>query len=280
MVAPTRSVMSKPDEGVDPILASRPTCNPYRHAADELIRRLRWDLRPVAWRSRARLRQSRDRFAGQRCVILCNGPSLLHTDFDLLTRHQVFCFGLNKINLLFETSAFRPNCVVAVNPLVIEQNREFYNTTELPLLLDAVGIPHVRFRRNVAFLHTSMQSKFARDCSISVQQGFTVTYVALQLAYHYGFRRVALVGCDHSFAASGPPNSAVRSEGQDQSHFDPRYFSGGQLWHLPDLAGSEYFYSLAGRTFAAFGGEVVNATAGGKLEIFRRQSLASFLSET
>ncbi|WP_277882134.1 hypothetical protein [Oculatella sp. FACHB-28] len=37
-----------------------------------------------------------------------------------------YTFGLNKINLLFEYSEFRPSCIVSVNSFVVEQNAEFY----------------------------------------------------------------------------------------------------------------------------------------------------------
>ena len=97
-----------------------------------------------------------------------------------------------------------------------------------------------------------------------------MTVVALQLAFHMGFRDVALIGCDHNFATKGPANQIMVSGRTDDSHFDPRYFSGGQKWQLPDLCASEYYYAMAGALFAAFGGRIVNSTVGGSLELFPR----------
>lgn len=251
-----------------------PTINPYRHGLRLIWERLRWDLTPESYRSRAKLRAWRDRFKGEKAVIVCNGPSLLKNDLSLLD--GFFSFGLNKINLLFETSSFRPSCVVAVNKLVIEQNQAFFNETELPLFLDGPALRWVNPRANIAYLHCSGQPRMARDCSISVQQGGTVTFVALQLAFHMGFRDVALIGCDHNFAQKGPAHLRVVSGTKDESHFDPRYFSGGMPWNLPDLAASEYFYSMAGETFQQAGGRVVNCTEGGKLELFERRALAEW----
>jgi hypothetical protein len=258
-----------------PLLQTQPTTNPYRYAASLIRERLLWDLHPESFRSRRRLRAWKDRFQGGKAVIVCNGPSLLQSDLSLLK--GVFTFGLNKINLLFERSEFRPSVITAVNHLVIEQNRDFYNSTEIPLFLDRAGRRWVQARDNVAFLHATHQSKFARDVSVSIQQGYTVTFVAMQLAFHLGFRDVALIGCDHNFAAKGPANQTVVSGEKDASHFDPRYFSGGQKWQLPDLAASEYYYSLAADMFAAFGGRVVNCTEGGKLELLQRLQLARWL---
>jgi hypothetical protein len=253
------------------------TVNPIRSALSELAGRLAWDARAESGRSRRLLRAWRDRHAGERCVILCNGPSLLAVDFARLA--GVFTFGLNKINLLFDRSAFRPSCIVAINRLVIEQSAAFYNATGLPLFLDSAGTALVAPRTNVAFLHaTATRGRaFARDCSISVPRGATVTYVALQLAFHMGFTRVALVGCDHSYAQGGRPHEVATAGASDPSHFDPRYFANGMKWQLPDLLQSELDYRTALEAYEAAGRQVVNATEGGKLEIFPRQPLATFL---
>lgn len=240
--------------------------------------RFRWDMSLDSYRSRAKLKQWKNRFPGGKAVILCNGPSLLKTDWSLLQGN--FTFGLNKINLLFEQNSYRPNCIVAVNPYVIEQNIDFYKTTRIPLFLDSAAQKYLRIRTNVCYLHSSSQPKFARDVSVSLQQGFTVTYVALQLAFHMGFRDVALIGCDHNFAQKGPASQTIVANGQDESHFDSRYFSNGMKWQLPDLAASEYYYAMASEAFEEFSGRIINCTDGGKLEIFQRMTLAEWFADT
>ncbi|MFN9914996.1 MAG: hypothetical protein ACK53L_20570, partial [Pirellulaceae bacterium] len=67
----------------------------------------------------------KDRFPNQKAIIVCNGPSLLQTNLELLS--GLFAFGLNKINLLFERNSFRPDVIVAINQLVVEQNADFFN---------------------------------------------------------------------------------------------------------------------------------------------------------
>ena len=255
---------------------ARPTINPYVMAGGLLLRRLRWDVRPQAWSSRQKLRQWKDRFTGQKAVIVCNGPSLLDTDLSLL--EGVFTFGLNKINLLFEKSSFRPSCIVSVNPLVLEQNADFFNQTDIPIFLGTAGIRHIHARQNVAFLHAVQERRFARDCTVSIFEGFTVTYVALQLAFHMGFSRIALIGCDHNFATKGPANKLVTAKGSDPNHFDPNYFANGAKWHLPDLAQSELSYHLARVEYEAAGRSLVNATVGGKLELFPHTDLKTFVT--
>lgn len=252
------------------------TLNPYRRAASLLFNRLKWDIRFEATKSRKKLKKIKNHYEDEKAVILCNGPSLNKTDFSLLK--DEYTFGLNKINLLFDKTTFRPSCIVSVNKFVIEQNSDFFNTTVIPLYLDSEALKYVHSKINVNFLHTAGYRDFAKDCSMSIHQGSTVTYVALQLAFHMGFKKVALVGCDHNFATKGPANKTVISEEKDPNHFDPNYFSGGDKWQLPDLFESEISYMKAKEVYEENGRIIYNATEGGKLDIFPRINLKEFLS--
>lgn len=261
----------------------RETINPYRHAVAEIISRLRWDLQPESWRSRRLLKQQKNQYVGKRCVILCNGPSLNKVDFDLLSdfqkRDQVIVIGLNKIHLLFARTKFRPDLIASVNRLVIEQTANFFNGTSIPLYLVSNALDFVSPRANVAFMQPSCQRKFCRDISLSINLGYTVTFVAMQLAYHLGIRDLALVGCDHNFATKGPANTTSEVAPAEKSHFDPTYYEAGQKWQLPDLAASEYHYSMAAEVFSASLGRVVNCTQGGKLDLYARMDLIDWLAE-
>jgi hypothetical protein len=262
----------------DPLISQIETINPYYRAVMMVLERLTYDLHPYSYSSRKKLRKIKNSYLGKKAVILCNGPSLLETDFDLLK--DVYTFGLNKINLLFDKTDFRPSSIVAVNPYVIVQNSKFYNLTECPLFLDyKAARKYIKNRNNVTFVHSTRINRFARDCSMSLHQGSTVTFIALQLAFHMGFKKIALVGCDHCYSDSGNPNMLVKAKSKDINHFDENYFSENQLWQYPDIEKSEESYRLARHVYTVFGREIVNATVGGKLELFKRQPLSSFLVE-
>lgn len=260
-----------------PSLRIRETNNPYRHSLSVVVDRFKWDLNYKSWSSRSKLKKWKGKHKGEKAVILCNGPSL--NKVDLSSLKGVFTFGLNKINLLFNKSDFRPSVIVAVNSLVIEQNKDFYNCTDIPLFLDSESRQHINFRDNITFLKVSHQQKFACDVSMSLWQGGTVTFVAMQLAFHMGFQEVALVGCDHYFNSRGSRNQLAISAGKDDSHFDPNYFANGMKWHLPDIGTSEYGYYLADDMFRAHSRQIYNATEGGHLDIFERIRLEDFLKK-
>ena len=180
----------------NPIVASRSTINPYFEAAGELLRRIKWDLHPLSWSSRARMRSWKDRFTEQKAIIVCNGPSLLQSDLTLLD--SVYTFGLNKINLLFDKSAFRPSCIVAVNRYVIEQNKDFYNQTDIQLFLDSYATKFVRSRRNVIYTHSTRQKTMARDWDLE-SDVVTRHESARNLRVHRGVD-LALAPADHARA--------------------------------------------------------------------------------
>jgi hypothetical protein len=251
------------------------TVNPYRIALVEIVRRLHWDMQGESWRSRAKMKALKNAYRGGKAIILCNGPSLNRVDFSLL--EGTYSFGLNKIDLLFPRMAFRPSCIVASNLLVIEQRRDFYNQTDIPLFLHSLATSIIASAPNRIFIPaTATNRRFAYDCSMSLYIGHTVTFVAIQLAYHMGFSAVALVGCDHHYETEGPANQRVRAGAVDSNHFDPAYFS-NEMWQLPDLAESENVYRMANDAFERGGRRLVNATDGGRLEVLPRMSLRAFL---
>lgn len=257
-----------------PLLEQTPTINPYRNAAAEVWRRLQWDMTVESWRSRSKMKAFHNIHKGEKAVILCNGPSLLKSDLSLLK--GIKTFGLNKINMLFDKTDYRPDYIASVNPFVNEQNAPFFNSTDIPLFLQNSALKHVKPRKNITYMYPAYQQKFARDCSMSIYEGYTVTFVALQLAYHMGFEQVGLIGCDHNFAQKGHANKTVVSGEKDASHFDPNYFAGGVKWQLPDLLQSEVSYSMARDIFEGSGRRIFNCTEGGFLEVFQRMSLREF----
>jgi hypothetical protein len=215
---------------------------------------------------------------GERAFIIGNGPSLRDTDLSQL--RNVFTFGLNRVYLMFPTLGFQSSCLVSVNDLVVEQCwREmqalsiprFFSWRSrrfLPAELSGADVP--------TFLYTTYESpRFARDARGRLWEGATVTYVALQLAFHLGFQQVILVGVDHQFATQGEANKTVVSDGDDPNHFSPGYFGRGFRWQLPDLATSEIAYTMAREAFANAGREVLDATVGGHLRVFPKVAFAS-----
>jgi hypothetical protein len=224
-------------------------------------------LHPWRWESRKRLAALRDVHKGERCFIIGNGPSLRATDLKKLRNE--FTFGLNRIYLLFPELGFTTTYFLSMNDLVIEQCAAEIMALPIPKFLTWRSRRYIKPTEDTNFLHTTYTGpKFARDVTGRLWEGATVTYVALQLAYHMGFEKVILIGVDHNFVTKGDANKTITSQGDDPNHFDPNYFGKGFKWQLPDLETSERAYRMAKAAFETDGREVLDATIGGKLTVF------------
>ena len=220
--------------------------------------------------SRRRLALMRNSHQGERCFVLGNGPSLARMDLTPLKSEVTF--GLNRVYLLFPKLGFSTTYFVAVNTLVVEQCVEEIKQLGMPKFITWRARHSLRGDDQVTFLDSDYtgEANFSGDVTGRVFEGSTVTYVALQLAYHLGFSEVILIGVDHSFQSAGRPNVTVVSGGNDPDHFSPNYFPTGFRWQLPDLKASESAYLLAWHAYEAAGRRVLDATVGGKLEVFPR----------
>ena len=223
------------------------------------------------WRaSRRDLRLLKDTHGGERCFILGNGPSLRRTDLSRLKGE--FTFGLNRIYLLFAEMGFATSCLVSVNDLVLEQCSAEIAALALPKFITWRARRWFAAAPQTIYIDSDFTGPetFSTEATGRIFEGFTVTYVALQLAFHMGFSEAVLIGVDHNFVTQGPANQAIVSQGEDPNHFSPDYFGKGFKWQLPDLAGSERAYRLARRAYEDAGRHVLDATVGGSLTIFEK----------
>ena len=109
------------------------------------------------------------------------------------------------------------------------------------------------------------------DARGGLYSGGTVTYTALQIIYHMGFRKVIIIGLDHNYREKGTPGKTeVRDQRDDESHFHTDYFPRGTKWQLPDLRRSEIAFKLAKLAFEADGREIIDATIDGQCEVFEK----------
>jgi hypothetical protein len=233
----------------------------------EQQRSLSYRYLPEGRRSRRAIERLRNSASG-RCVVIGNGPSLNKMDLSVLK--DVPTFGLNRGHLLFERIGGPTTYLVSVNRHVLEQSTGEMLASPCPKFFSWRRRRYVPTRRNdVIYINTSRGPGFSTDiAAMGLWEGATVTFVAMQLAFHMGYREVVLIGIDHSFSTQGPAHQLVTSAGDDPNHFDKGYFGAGYRWQLPDLELSERAYSMAKAAFEAAGGQVLDATVDGKLAIF------------
>jgi glycosyltransferase involved in cell wall biosynthesis len=124
---------------------------------------------------------------------------------------------------------------------------------------------------NTFFLNSIAVKEFSKDILDFISWQSTVTFFNLQLAYFLGFDEVYLIGVDNSYKQpdKGNEGALIKEDKDDVNHFSKDYFK-GLTWQKADTDAMEYVYVLAGKAFQEDGREIINAGAGGNLEVFRR----------
>jgi len=212
----------------------------------------------------------KDRFAGQPMLVVGNGPSLNQTPLDWFEGCP--SIGMNKIDLLFDRTSWRPSIVVAVNNFVVRQHANKFAESEIPVYLSWKSrwfMPR-RLRSRVKYFYQTPSNAFSTNLTKGVGSMATVTYACLQFAYYMGANPVVIVGVDHSYSKASSSHDFEKRDGPDTDHFDPNYFAPGMNWGIPNLDDSDVAYEMAKRAFTHDGREVVDATIGGKLDVFRK----------
>jgi hypothetical protein len=268
--------MSNLRETIKQILPE-PMVGMIRDGRDALVRAGQWPLATFhPWRreSIARLKVLQGSYQGKRCFIVGNGPSLKVTDLSRLKSE--YTVGMNRIFLGFPDMGFETSFFLSVNDLVIEQSAAEIQKLTMPKFVSWRARRWLQPSDSLSFIHTTYTGPgFARDISGRVWEGGTVTNVALQLAYHLGFKQVILIGVDHNYVTTGKPNATVVSQGDDPNHFHPGYFGKGFRWQLPDIVAWENAYAMSRQAYEMDGREVLDATVGGKLQVFKKVAYES-----
>jgi len=209
---------------------------------------------------------------GKPIIVVGNGPSLNETPLEEFS--HLPSIGMNKIDLLYSRTEWRPSLVVCENDLVVRQNRSVFSDSEIPVFLAWKSRWHIGRNENpnLHYFRSRATQAFSKNAGEWVAGlGWTVTYTALQFAYYLGGDPVVLFGVDHRFDSVG--SGIAKRTGPDVNHFDPGYFAPGQRWGLPDLTGSEKAYRAARLAFEEDGRQILDATIGGQLQVFTRIDL-------
>ncbi|MBM9616991.1 DUF115 domain-containing protein [Desulfobulbus rhabdoformis] len=229
------------------------------------------------------LAQFYNRFKGQRCFIIGNGPSLNLHDLSLLKNE--YCFGVNSFYYKTRETGFRPTFYVVEDSSVMKENIDEIREFEAPFKFFPTIYRKLHpktpntffFDMNRGFYEKSSPNyvvpRFSTDISKIVYCGQSVTYINLQLAYYMGFTEVYLIGMDFNYvipSSHSRNGDVLTSDTDDPNHFHKDYFGKGKTWKDPKLDRVLMNYKMAKLVFECTGRRIYNATKGGHLEEFDR----------
>ena len=243
-----------------------------------------------------RISEFHNKFHGQRCFVMCNGPSL--QQLNLAPLKDEITIGCNGIYKGFEAFGFHTNFLMFEDIEQLELRRKDFHKIEGPIKLaalynayavkadrDTLFFNSPRMRRNLYYWN-ELYPQFSEDFAAIVHLGSTVTYIMLQWAYFLGCDPVYVIGLDHDYGElpkKFPPGKIQITEDNIEEvrklHYTHQYYQVGDQMGVPDVARQEAAYSLALQKFQQDGRQLINLTPGSKLDVFPKQDYSSIIPD-
>lgn len=217
------------------------------------------------------------KYEGERCFIICTGPSLTVEDMEKLKGE--YTFGMNSISLLYEKTDFRPSFYGCIDEGVFNKLKENiikYDEASIPVFVSPRISKHVNLLAhwyeiplNVAY-HTydrwfknKFWCKFSDDAYKGLYDMYSVTHFLIQVAVYMGFKEIYLLGADCNqvkgkkvhFQDYGVPDTTIDTARER------------------NIVG----YEEVKRYADSHDVKIYNATRGGMLEVFERVELEKVL---
>lgn len=223
---------------------------------------------------------------GNRCFIVCNGPSLSTDDLELIKNEYSFAF--NRIYYIFDKTAWRPSFYVSVDKDVILMNNKEIKEIDVPIkFLDIYAKNCVVQKPNMHYIcckdgfivrpYSDKGINFSLDISAGYSDGGTVTYVAIQLAVYMGFKEIYLLGVDHSYSTYIKADGKTYKDDEVVDNYFKELKSTGITTIFLDRTTKAY--ENARIICEENGVKIFNATRGGKLEAFERIRLEDIIMQ-
>ena len=223
-------------------------------------------------RYKEKLLSLKDIHKGKRCFIVGNGPSLNVNDLEKLKGE--ICFGTHRIYNIFDKTDWRPTYYCAQDYNLVRSSIDDIKRLDAEIKFIAMlqnqrypSISNATFIKMVCERFYPDLPKFSEDLAQDgIYEGFTVSYMCLQIAVYMGFSEIYLLGVDHSYSKVMLPNGEVLSATNVDDHFSEN----DKLENIPQLYKSTLAYKKANCYAKENGIKVLNATRGGELEAFER----------
>lgn len=207
------------------------------------------------------------------CFIVGNGPSLSVDDLEIIHNNKIPSFGFNRIYLMFEKTDWRPSYYISQDEKMLKNCVEQVNKMELPYKFIPLQLKYyfgIKVNKALYFNMLPENSISFGEFSNAVENSGTVAYTAAQLAAYMGFKKIYLIGVDHSFSIVKNDKGEIIRDVNAKDYFTDEYNTDKQELYIPNLDASTRTFLKMKKNCDNAGIEVYNATRGGKLEVFPR----------
>lgn len=230
-----------------------------------------------------------NKYVGQRCFIVANGPSLRAEDLELLHNRGEITFGMNRIYKLFDQTQWRPTFYVCEDEMIANGQQAEINALEAQEKFIPIEICwwHDVKIENACYFHLNYVEKerfpfgFSTDCAHQIDCRGTVTCSCMQLAAYMGFKEIYLLGVDHNYQKTIDINGNVVVDPNAKDYFCEGYDSDIKEIVVHDMGNNTRAYMDAKAFCDSTSGKttIFNATRGGKLEVFPRVSFDTVMEQ-
>lgn len=229
--------------------------------------------------NREKILMLKDKYAGRRCFIVCNGPSLRIEDLNKIHEHGDISIGINLIGRIQNQTAWRPTVLNAVDACIfLPKNKGVVEKTECEVTIysqeDYYRVKN--WKGNKCFLYLKRSRKyldapqFSTELEKYVYSIGTSTYQAIEVAAYMGCKEIYIIGCDMSYAANISRDGKITYNDAGRNHFyaakddSMKQIEPYPIWEM------ETAFDAARMFGDKLGICIYNATRGGKLESFER----------
>lgn len=221
------------------------------------------------------LRSLKGNYAGKRCFIIGNGPSLTAEALNYLVDEYTFAF--NRIYYIFDQTVWRPTFYCTQDDKIAKSSWEdICKNITTPYIFAPINLKwyyDVPLKTDYFFSPQQAGDKapvFSEDIPDHIGMGNTVAYTAMQIAAYMGFSEIYLLGVDHSFQTYQDKNGNIVTDPNAKDYFCEKYNEDKETLFVPRLDLSTLSYMAAQEYTRNHPVKIYNATRGGKLEVFPR----------
>lgn len=230
----------------------------------------------------------KNKYAGQRCFLIGNGPSLRAEDLTTLCEHREITFAFNRIYNIFDETPWRPDFYISQDEKMLSGCMDIVKSLELPVKLIpiqlkwyyGIDIPDAQYF-NIMGQETEVPSAFhfSDEIDHEIFNASTVMYTAAQMAAYMGFTEIYMIGVDHHFQISQNNKGEIVVDNSVKDYFSDQYNKDRDSLYIPNTEKSTLTYLAMKQQCSQRGIQVYNATRGGKLEVFERVSFDDVITK-
>ena len=222
------------------------------------------------------LKSLKNKYEGERCFIVGNGPSLRIEDLNKLQNEH--CFGFNRIYEVYDNTAWRPEFHMVLDNDVMKEVIENQDKLDSKYrLLNIMGKAKGAIRTNGTIFFCSyglyrpkefgfVKKKISRDISKYISLNFSVTSAAIEVAMYMGFKEIYIIGLDNNFSRWIDKKGEIHF--QDVNDYNLMKAHTFNYFSYQDAVNScfECYRKEADKR----GIKIINLTRGGHLDAFER----------